>query len=613
LHKVDGAHKHEDIHAVLRKYWGYEAFRPVQEDVVRSVMAGRDTLALLPTGGGKSLCFQVPALAMGRMCLVISPLIALIKDQVQRLRRMGIPARAITSDMGRAEIENALENAVHGKVPLLYVSPERLSSDLFEARLPRMPLGLIAVDEAHCISQWGYDFRPAYMQVQEMRLRVPGVPVLALTASATAQVAADIMEKLAFPAPNVIRGRFHRPELVLWVSRGEDKNGRLLRIMHHVEGSAIVYLRRRRATVQMAQFMRHHGITAEAYHAGLPPAERDRIQKEWTEGRIRCVAATNAFGMGIDKSDVRVVVHTDLPPDPESYYQEAGRAGRDGRTSFAFLLVGPGDERQLRERVAASFPPLADVRRVYQAFADMHGIALGSGLLEQYPLDLQALATRTALPLTTVAHSLKVLELDGKVALSEGARTPSRVLITASSRVVHDMRVGSPRFGPVLEALLRLYGGLYEEPALIDEGRLAKVAGLTVEKVTALLKELGRMQVISYKQRSDAPGVTLLEPRHDAQRMRIDPAALAQREQRAIERMEAMLRFVNTDRCRSRELLAYFDEPDPGDCGQCDVCRTREYRSIQADTSIVASPLTHYDGPVNAMRWMKDEGVAGTE
>jgi ATP-dependent DNA helicase RecQ len=310
---VDGAHKHEDIHAVLRKYWGYEAFRPVQEDVVRSVMAGRDTLALLPTGGGKSLCFQVPALAMGRMCLVISPLIALIKDQVQRLRRMGIPARAITSDMGRAEIENALENAVHGKVPLLYVSPERLSSDLFEARLPRMPLGLIAVDEAHCISQWGYDFRPAYMQVQEMRLRVPGVPVLALTASATAQVAADIMEKLAFPAPNVIRGRFHRPELVLWVSRGEDKNGRLLRIMHHVEGSAIVYLRRRRATVQMAQFMRHHGITAEAYHAGLPPAERDRIQKEWTEGRIRCVAATNAFGMGIDKSDVRVVVHTDLP------------------------------------------------------------------------------------------------------------------------------------------------------------------------------------------------------------------------------------------------------------------------------------------------------------
>lgn len=605
------AHKPGDIHAVLRKYWGYDAFRPVQEEVIRSVMAGRDTLALLPTGGGKSLCFQVPALAMGRMCLVVSPLIALMKDQVQRLRGMGIPARAITSDMGRAEIDNALENAALGKVPLLYVSPERLGSDLFEARLPRMPLGLIAVDEAHCISQWGYDFRPAYLRLQETRLRVPGVPVLALTASATGKVAADIMDKLGFPAPHLVRGRFHRPELVPWVSRGEDKPGRLLKILHHVEGSAIVYVRRRRSTVQTAQFLRHHGITAQAYHAGLPHAERDRIQKEWTEGRVRCVAATNAFGMGIDKSDVRVVVHTDLPPDPESYYQEAGRAGRDGRTSFAFLLVGPGDEQDLRDRVAASFPPLADVRRVYQAFADMHGIAIGSGQLEHYPLDLHALATRMALPITTVSNSLKVLELDGKIVLSEGVRTPSRVLITAGPQVVHGMRVGDRRFGPLLEALLRLHGGLYEEPAIIDEGRLAKLTGQNVEKVTALLKELGRMQVIGYKPRNDAPGITLLEPRHDAQRMRIDPAALAQREQRARDRMEAMLRFVNTGQCRSRELLSYFDEPDPGDCGQCDVCRSRSTAAyhVPSSSSIASEPLAHYDTPANTTRWMLDEGT----
>ncbi len=609
MHKVDEAHKPGDIHAVLRKYWGYDAFRPVQEDVVRSVMAGRDTLALLPTGGGKSLCFQVPALAMGRMCLVVSPLIALMKDQVQRLRSMGIPARAITSDMGRAEIDNVLENAALGKAPLLYVSPERLGSDLFEARLPRMPLGLIAVDEAHCISQWGYDFRPAYLKVQETRARVPNVPVLALTASATGKVAGDIMEKLGFAAPHVVRGSFHRPELVLWVSRGEDKQGRLLKVLRHMEGSAIVYVRRRRATVQAAQFLTHHGIRAEAYHAGLPHAERDRIQKAWTEGSVRCVAATNAFGMGIDKSDVRAVVHLDLPPDLESYYQEAGRAGRDGATSHAFLLTGPNDEQDLRDRVAASFPPLADVRRVYQAFADMHGIAVGAGQLEQYPLDLHALAGRMALPLTTVSNSLKVLELDGKIILSEGVRTPSRVLITAGPQVVHGMRVGDRRFAPVLEALLRLYGGLYEEPAVIDESRITKLTDFTVEKVTALLKELGRMQVISYRPRNDAPAITLLVPRQDAQRLHIDPAALAQREQRARDRMEAMLRFVKTDRCRSRELLSYFDEPASDDCGRCDVCRSRYTAAANAPSAgMVSEPLASYDSPANPARWMMDEG-----
>ncbi|HOY28786.1 MAG TPA: RecQ family ATP-dependent DNA helicase, partial [Flavobacteriales bacterium] len=299
----------EDIHAVLRRVWGYQQFRPRQEEIVRSVLAGTDTLALLPTGGGKSLCFQVPALAMGKLCLVVSPLIALMKDQVGRLRKQGVAARAIISTMTQAEIDNALESAALGKYAFLYVSPERLASDLFLARLPRLPLGLIAVDEAHCISQWGYDFRPAYLNIAKVREVRPEVPVIALTASATQTVANDIMERLAFKAPHVIRGSFQRPELTLWISRGEDKNGRLLRVLRHIEGTAIVYVRERRATTRIAALLQQHGVSSAAYHAGLPPEERDRIQQAWTEGALRCMVATNAFGMGIDKADVRVVVH----------------------------------------------------------------------------------------------------------------------------------------------------------------------------------------------------------------------------------------------------------------------------------------------------------------
>ncbi|MBK6369629.1 MAG: ATP-dependent DNA helicase RecQ [Flavobacteriales bacterium] len=401
---------HQDIHAVLERVWGYTQFRPKQEEIIRSVLAGKDTMALLPTGGGKSICFQVPALAMGRMCLVISPLIALMKDQVSRLKKQGVAARAIVSSMRPEEIDNALESAALGKYAFLYVSPERLASELFKARLPRLPLGLIAVDEAHCISQWGYDFRPAYLNIAEVRIVRPDVPVIALTASATPQVAADIMQRLAFAKPTLIRGSFYRPELTLWLSRSEDKQGRLLRIFHHVPGTAIVYVRDRRSTIRIANFLSQHGISAAGYHAGLPPEERDRIQQEWTSGQVRCIVATNAFGMGIDKADVRAVVHMEPPADLESYYQEAGRAGRDGRSSYAFLLTGPGDVERMEERLLASFPALEHVRKVYQAFANLHGIALGSGLLQAYAVELQELVTRTKLPPLTITHSLKALE-----------------------------------------------------------------------------------------------------------------------------------------------------------------------------------------------------------
>lgn len=603
------AHTVEDIHAVLQRVWGYQQFRPRQEEIIRAALAGKDTLALLPTGGGKSLCFQVPGLAMGGLCLVVSPLIALMKDQVTRLKKLGVPARAIISTMTHAEIDNALESAALGKYSFLYVSPERLASEMFLARLPRLPLRLIAIDEAHCISQWGYDFRPSYLNIAEVRKVRPEIPVLALTASATEAVANNIMERLAFKAPHLIRGSFQRPELTLWVSKGEDKQGRLLRVMRNVQGTAIVYVRERRSTTRIATLLQQHGISAAAYHAGLPTEERDRIQQEWTDGALRCMVATNAFGMGIDKADVRVVVHLEPPADLESYYQEAGRAGRDGQPSFAFLLTGPGDKKKMDDRLTGSYPSLQHVRKVYQAFADTHGIALGSGLLETYPVDTRALAARTGLPALTITHALKALDLDGKLTLSEGVRSPSRVLIIADQRLIYGMRVNDTRMGPLLEVLLRTYGGLFEEPVLIDEIRLAKSLKWQAETVIKRLQELDQQKVISYKLRSDAPTATLLVPRVDAQRLVLDPAALAQRKQRAFDRMKSMLDFMdNSDECRARLLIRYFGEEVDKDCGTCDVCQHRvAYKKGNTSAATASEPLGLSPEAARAVRWEMDE------
>lgn len=583
-----------DIHSVLREVWGYSSFRPVQEEVVRAVMEGRDTLALLPTGGGKSLCFQVPALAMGKLCIVVSPLIALMKDQVQRLKKQGVRAVAVTSGMGAAEIDNALNSACLGKLDFLYVSPERIGSDLFAARLPSMPLGMIAVDEAHCISQWGYDFRPAYLLVHKLREAHPNVPVLALTASAIPEVAQDIMLRLEFRKKHVVRGSFLRPELTLWASHGEDKLGHLLKIARRSNGSGIVYLRDRRGTARTAQFLQQHGISALAYHAGLPHAERDRVQQEWLSGAVRFVAATNAFGMGIDKPDVRCVVHLEPPPDMESYYQEAGRAGRDGKPSHAILLAHPADEQKMRDRLEASFPTLAEVRRVYQAFADMHRIALGSGQFEAYDLDLTALAQRCGLAPARVNHVLKALELDGRIALSDSAHAPSRVLMRAQGDVVHQIRISNNHAGPLLEALLRSHGGLFEVPVPIDEEQLAKVLGKSVVHVRKVLHELERTNVLFYRPRSDAPTVTLLLPRGDAQTLTLKKEALHTREQRAKQRLEAMAHYAFRERgCREVALLNYFGEGGATPCGRCDNCRANTPANLLAEPPV---------------RWQMDEG-----
>ncbi|MBK9537998.1 MAG: ATP-dependent DNA helicase RecQ [Flavobacteriales bacterium] len=364
-----------DIHEVLKKHWGYTSFRPMQEAVIRAVLADKDTLALLPTGGGKSVCYQVPALARGGLCIVVSPLIALMRDQVLQARARGITAKAVMSGMARYEVESTLEEAALGHVSLLYVAPERIASDLFRARLPRMPVTLIAVDEAHCVSQWGYDFRPSYMRIPELREVFPEVPIIALTATATTDVAQDIQARLGFRKRNLFRAAFQRPELTFWVSTGEDKLGRLFRILDALPGSGIVYVRDRRGTLDLARTMVSQGVTAAAYHAGLPHAERERVQNEWLSGKLRYVVATNAFGMGIDKPDVRCVIHMAPPPDLESYYQEAGRAGRDGRPAHAFLLLDEGDPERMLERVRGGFPTMEQVRKTYQAFADAHRIA----------------------------------------------------------------------------------------------------------------------------------------------------------------------------------------------------------------------------------------------
>ncbi|MBL7963334.1 MAG: RecQ family ATP-dependent DNA helicase [Flavobacteriales bacterium] len=588
----------KDIHAVLRDTWGHADFRPLQERVIRSVLEGRDTLALLPTGGGKSLCFQVPALAMERMCLVVSPLIALMKDQVERLREKGILAVSITSGMSRTEVDHALESCAAGKRAFLYVSPERLQTDLFRARLAHLPIGLIAVDEAHCISQWGYDFRPSYLRITTLRETFPQVPIVALTATATPEVAGDIMEKLAFRAPNLLRGDFARPELTWWVTHGEDRSGRLLRLAQRTTGTAIVYVRERKSTVRVADLLRHHGFTAAPYHAGLDHAERDRVQKAWSSDAVRFVVATTAFGMGIDKADVRLVVHWTPPQDIESYYQEAGRAGRDRLPALAVLLNAPGDAERLLEKAEASFPPLADVRRVYQAFADLHRIALGSGAHEAYRLDLQELARRTDLPVVQVANAMKALELDGLVALSEGVHDPSRAIITAPHRTVYDIRVRDQRLGPLVEVLLRMHGGLFEEPVRIDEERAAQHLKWSVDRVRKALHELHRMGVLHYRERTDDPLVTLLCPRLDATRILLSPEALADRLSRARTRARTMCDYLNLGAgCRERHLRTYFGDADGADCGRCDLCRARA-TATAPDGSMVSEPL--------AARWAAD-------
>ena len=564
----------QDIHHILKTYWGYEQFRPLQEDIIRSVLDGQDTLALLPTGGGKSICFQVPALALDGICLVITPLIALMKDQVEQLKRRGVSAVAIYSGMNRREIDIALDNCVYGGVKFLYLSPERLLTELFQERVKKMNVSLLAVDEAHCISQWGYDFRPPYLQLAALRDTLPGVPVIALTATATDVVKADIQEKLNFPKQHVFQKSFARSNLSYSCLYTEDKVGRLLEILQRMQGQSIVYVRSRRQTVELAKFLKSRRISAAAYHAGLKFEERSQVQQLWIEDKVRVMVATNAFGMGIDKPDVRLVVHLDLPESLEAYYQEAGRAGRDEKYAYATILYGPNDTSELLQKVEDAHPPVDFIRKVYQCLANYYQLAVGSGLMSSFDFDLADFAKQYKLQALQVHHTVKRLESEGYLQLNESYYMPSRLYFAVENVALYEFQMANPALDKLIQAILRTYGGeAFANFVKISEPRLARQLNMPEQELRKKLEYMHKLKLVVYEPQHDAPQLVFTKPRQDAASLVLDTAKLKHLRDRALVQAKEMAHYVETtDRCRTQLLLEYFGEISDTDCRICDYC-----------------------------------------
>ncbi len=564
-----------EIHKVLKHYWHYDSFRPLQEDIILSVLDGRDTLALLPTGGGKSICFQVPAMAMGGLCVVISPLIALMKDQVAHLRARQIKAAAIYSGMSEREIQDAVSNALFDpECRFLYVSPERLQTEIFKVNFQRMPVRMIAVDEAHCISQWGYDFRPPYLEIALVRKFFPDAPVLALTATATPEVVADIQQKLAFKQENVFQKSFKRDNLTYFVVREEDKNGRMLRIMQRYPGTGIVYVRNRRKTVEVAEFLRKNGISADFYHAGLDPKTRDARQNDWMTGKIRVIVATNAFGMGIDKPDVRFVIHIDLPDTLEAYFQEAGRGGRDEQPAVAILLYDQYDLRQLQRSFTMAFPPLEKVREVYEYLCQTFYVEMGSGKNSMFPFYMEKHAPAVGMQLSQFYNALLLLEKAGMIALSEHMRDCSQIHFLMNGEQLLEYEQHNPECAEFVKLILRSYGGVFTQYVDVSEQLLAARSEKTQPEVVELLHLLKRQGVLSYQPQSNIPLIVFLQDRIADRYIYFDPAVYDLRKQKALQRLQSVRDYVTSDNvCRSQMLLAYFGETKSAPCGGCDVCR----------------------------------------
>ena len=563
--------------SILKKYWGYTAFRPLQEDIVDSVMEGRDTLALLPTGGGKSICFQVPAMAMEGVCVVITPLIALMKDQVAHLVEKGIPAAAIYSGMHPDALELAYNQAVYGRLKFLYVSPERLQTDAFIEALKQMKVCLLAVDESHCISQWGYDFRPPYLKIAEIRPYMPKTPVLALTATATAKVVDDIQLRLGFKQKNLFQSSFERKNVTYNVCHEADKYGVLRRKLEAMtEGSAIVYVRNRKRTQVISDWLNSVGISATFYHAGLDAATRDARQDLWMKGRVKVIVATNAFGMGIDKPDVRLVIHMDLPDSIEAYFQEAGRAGRDLKPSEAFLLVSPADIQQLKENLMQSFPELERIKLIYNALGNYFNIPVGAGENVSYPFIIYDFANRYGFSVLEVFHTLKILEKEGFLLLSDSFDEPSKLMIKASRDDIYGFQVNNPQFSELIKFLLRSFPGILTDFVKINEETIARKIGLTTEKVQEQLKKLDAYNFLSYAPRNDKPQVLFLSEFVDTKHFNLSKENYHDRKRDAKDRVQAVIDFVNNDdECRSVQLLRYFNEATEKVCGRCDVCQSR--------------------------------------
>ncbi len=587
---------------ILREYWGYDDFRPLQADIIESVGQGRDTLALMPTGGGKSLCFQVPTMAMEGLCLVITPLIALMKDQVENLRAREIKAEAIYTGLTYREIQIKLDNCQFGNYKFLYVSPERLESEPFRKRLTELPICLIAVDEAHCISQWGYDFRPAYLRIAKIRdmlvetpfMRVShptcrdertasSPPILALTATATPEVVEDIQDKLLFRERNVFQKSFHRENLSYVVRHTEDKLSQMLHILRSIQGSAIVYVRNRQHTKEVADYINEQfgKEAATYYHAGLSHAEKTKRQEAWKQGEKRIIVCTNAFGMGIDKPDVRVVIHLDLPDSLEAYFQEAGRAGRDGKEAFAVLLYNPQDKTKAQKRVHDNYPEKDFIKRVYEAVGDYYEVGIGSGMGHTFAFPFEQFCTEKRLPFLQTYSALQLLSQAGYLAYTEETETNPRILFRCTREDLYHTELSELQ-DKLINYLLRTYTGIFTDPAYIHDDIIATRLNITVDTLNHELIELARQQIIQYIPRRKTPYITFIQEREVIDRMRLPQSVLEDRQAIYVRRIQAMVEYAEQMQfCRSQVLLAYFGENDSEPCGTCDVCRRNKTENKQ--------------------------------
>ena len=565
--------QHRPILDVLKQYWGYDAFRPLQQDIIQSVLDGRDTLGLMPTGGGKSITFQVPTMAMDGMALVVTPIISLMKDQVDRLRALNIKATYLYAGLTRAEVNRTYEKCLYGNYKFLYVSPERLQSQSFMERLRQMPVSLIVVDEAHCISQWGYDFRPSFLRIAEVRKLFPKVPVLALTATATPVVVEDIQRCLQFRETNVFSMSFARSNLSYVVRHTEEKATELAHILRSVPGTAIVYVRSRKRAKQISDELNRLGIRADFYHAGLYVEDKEDKQNKWTTDQCRVMVATNAFGMGIDKPDVRLVVHVDIPNSLEEYYQEAGRAGRDGKRSYAVLLVKHTDQRTLRRHITEAFPDKDFIRNVYERVGNFLGVSIGEGYQQMFDFNFNLFCQTFNLPVLATHNALRILTQSGYIEFVEEIETQSRVMILARKDQLYDLDTTTPGADQVLQAILRLYTGLFADYVFINEDVISYRTGLDQETIYKSLLELTRMHILHYVPRKRTPYIIYTTSREEPKYVLIPKAIYEDLRQRMTDRIEATINYAYSDTgCRERMLLGYFGERRADACGQCDLC-----------------------------------------
>jgi len=617
-------------HEILKTYWGFDSFRPLQEDIINSVLQGKDTLALLPTGGGKSICFQVPAMSKEGLCLVVTPLVALMTDQVENLKRHGIVAVEMHSGMHPREIEMAFEKCADGRAKFLYLSPERLETRKFREMLRGINVTLIAVDEAHCISQWGYDFRPPYLRIVEVRTIFPEIPILALTATAVPRVVDDIQLKLEFQNKNVFSKSFVRKNLVYVVSKEDDKIKKLLRVCAGVQGCGIIYVRNRRLTQEIAELLTHHGISAGFYHAGLEPAVRLSRQHDWMNGRTRIIVATNAFGMGIDKPDVRLVVHLDLPDTLEAYYQEAGRVGRDGEKSYAVMLFNDHDIINSRHHLELAWPDPETVRQVYQALGNFLQLPVGAGKDVSFDFDLEKFGNAYKMKPITVFNALKILERDGYITLNDAWDNPSRILFICPKEDLYRYQVENAGADKIIRIILRSYSGVFTDFTRISENEIARRSGIDSPKVSELLARMQRLGILDYLPHKSTPQLIFNTERLHPNDIALSKTFYSQRKKDAFEMLESVIRYsTSVTECRSRMLVSYFGEKKPGNCEVCDVCLDRRRKEINGKKSLeiekhifgilsndsfsiteIVGKMNHYkeNDVLTILRWLIGEG-----